>query len=172
MRAPLEPPSDDLAEPAVLLLGYLDFYRGVIVRKLEGLSEADLRSTKVPSGWTPLQLLKHLAFMERRWLRWGFAAEQVDEPWGDNGPDDAWATTPEDTLDSLVAMLCDQAEITRSLVGSAKLSDLAAMGGRFPADGTVRPTLAWILFHVLQEYARHAGHLDVARELVDGEVGE
>jgi uncharacterized damage-inducible protein DinB len=172
MRAPVEPPRDDIAEPVELLLGYLDFYRDVVVRKLDGLSDADLRSTQVPSGWTPLQLLKHLVFMERRWLQWGFAAEQVAEPWGDNGPDEAWATAAEDSFDSLVAKLRNQAEITRSVVGSASLSDLAAPGGRFPADGTVRPTLAWILFHVLQEYSRHAGHLDVARELLDGATGE
>jgi Protein of unknown function (DUF664) len=45
------------------------------------------------------------------------------------------------------------------------------VGGRF-ADGDRRPTLAWVLFHVLQEYARHAGHLDIARELLDGTTGE
>ena len=47
---------------------------------------------------------------------------------------------------------------------------LGAAGGRFGADD--RPTLNWILFHVLQEYARHTGHLDVARELIDGVTGE
>ena len=47
----------------------------------------------------------------------------------------------------------------------------AVPGGRFPA-GAARPTLAAILFHVLQEYARHAGHLDVVRELIDGHTGE
>ena len=172
MRAPAEPPRDDVADPVELLLGYLDFYRDVIVRKLEGLSDEELRSSRLRSGWTPLQLLKHLVYMERRWLRWGFVAEQVPDPWGDEGPDGRWATEPGESLDDLVAALRRQAEISRSIVGSATLSDLAAVGGRFPEDGAHRPTLVWILFHVMQEYARHAGHLDVARELVDGEVGE
>ena len=47
---------------------------------------------------------------------------------------------------------------------------IGASGGRFDDDD--RPTLNWILFHVLQEYARHAGHLDVVRELTDGVTGE
>jgi hypothetical protein len=60
---------------------------------------------------------------------------------------------------------------TRTIAAGAELSDLAAVGGRF-ADGDRRPTLAWVLFHILQEYARHAGHLDIARELLDGATGE
>ena len=60
---------------------------------------------------------------------------------------------------------------TRVIAAGAELTDVAAVGGRFTV-GDHRPTLAWILFHVLQEYARHAGHLDVARELIDGHVGE
>jgi hypothetical protein len=58
----------------------------------------------------------------------------------------------------------------RTLVAGAKLSELGAVGGRFSADK--RPTLNWVLFHVLQEYTRHAGHLDIVRELADGSVGE
>jgi len=58
-------------------------------------------------------------------------------------------------------------------VADAELTDVSASGGRFTeADGRPRPTLAWILTYVLQEYARHAGHLDIARELIDGVTGE
>ena len=58
-------------DKAKLLLGYLDYYRSVIARKLNGLTDAELRSSRLPSGWTPLELLKHLLHMEARWLRWG-----------------------------------------------------------------------------------------------------
>ena len=60
--------------------------------------------------------------------------------------------------------------ITRSVVAGMDPAMVAPAGGRFGTDD--RPTLNWILFHVLQEYARHAGHLDVARELIDGATGE
>ena len=110
--------------------------------------------------------------MERRWLRWGFTAEQVEHPWGDSGddPDGRWAVTADDSLESLLAQLHAGGEFTRQVVSGMDPATVASAGGRFGPDD--RPTLNWILFHVLQEYARHAGHLDVARELVDGATGE
>jgi hypothetical protein len=62
----------------------------VIARKLNGLTEAELRSSHLPSGWTPLELLKHLVHMEARWLRWGFMAEQLPQPWGDEDESGRW----------------------------------------------------------------------------------
>nr|WP_238350704.1 DinB family protein [Kribbella shirazensis] len=151
---------------------YLDRYRGIIEAKLTGLSDTDLRSSRLPSGWAPLELLKHLVFMERRWLRWGFTAEQVDHPWGDSADDPGgrWTLEPGETLESLLAQLHAGGEFTRQVVSGADPAEVAPAGGRFGTDD--RPTLNWILFHVLEEYARHAGHLDVARELVDGATGE
>jgi hypothetical protein len=75
-------PSRDLADTIELHLQYLDRYREIIENKLLGLSDSELRSSRLPSGWAPLELLKHLVFMERRWLRWGFTGESVDHPWG------------------------------------------------------------------------------------------
>ena len=64
-------------------------------------------------------------------------------------------------------------EQTRAIASAAELSDTSAVGGRFTDNDTrPPPTLAWILAYVLQEYSRHAGHLDVARELIDGTTGE
>jgi uncharacterized damage-inducible protein DinB len=165
-------PARDLADTIELHLQYLDRYRGIIEAKLTGLSDADLRNSRLPSGWSPLELLKHLVFMERRWLRWGFAGEAVDHPWGDSGddPDAPWQLEPGDTLDGLLAQLHAGGQFTRQVVSGRDPATVAAAGGRFDADN--RPTLNWILFHVLQEYARHAGHLDVARELADGATGE
>lgn len=170
-----EPPSEPpvtLGDPVALLTGYLDFYRDAVLRKLDGLTDEGLRQSRLPSGWAPLELLKHLAHVERRWLRWGFAAEAVDDPWGDWTPDRArWTLAPGETAEEVVAFYLDQCARSRIIVAQARLDDQAAVGGRF-APGEPRPTLAWILFHLLQEYARHAGHLDIARELADGAIGE
>ena len=162
----------DASDPIELLLRYLDDYRGIIEKKLTGLSDAELRTSRLPSGWTPLELLKHLVFMERRWLRWGFTAEQVEHPWGDSAdnPDGAWTLAPDDTLEGLLTQLHAGGEFTNQVVPGVDPATRGAVGGRFVSDD--RPTLNWILFHVLQEYARHAGHLDVARELADGATGE
>ncbi len=167
---PLPEPGKELADPKLLFVRYLDYYRSVIAAKLSGLSDDQLRESRLPSGWSALELLKHLVFMERRWLVWGFAGEQVDEPWGDDR-DGHWHVDQGETVDELLAALRTGGERTSALVTAADLADVAAMGGRFE-PGRPPPTLAWILFHVLQEYARHAGHLDVVRELTDGAVGE
>jgi hypothetical protein len=164
-------PALELADPKELLLGYLDFYRSVIARKLDGLTEAQLRGSRLPSGWTPLELLNHLAHMEARWVRWGFAAERLPAPWGDQDDSERWRVGPEDTAAGLLAAIDAGGARTRAIAAGAELTDVAAAGGRF-AESDRRPTLAWVLFHVLQEYARHAGHLDIARELLDGATGE
>ena len=70
-------PSKTITDPKELLLGYLDYYRAALLAKLEGLSEDDLRATRLPSGWSPLEMFNHLIHMERRWLEWGFAGRQV-----------------------------------------------------------------------------------------------
>lgn len=167
-RAP--EPSRKLSDPKELLLSYLDYYRLAIERKLDGLADAELRTSRLPSGWTPIQLVNHLVHMERRWLRWGFTAEDVDAPWGDADEQGSW-TTPADTPAELIAALHEGGRRTRAIVKRAALADLGAIGGRFTTEEK-RPTLAWTLFHVLQEYARHAGHLDIARELADSQLGE
>jgi hypothetical protein len=167
-------PPHELADTKTLLLAYLDHYRSIIVDKLAGLPEAELRRSRLPSGWTPIELLKHLVFMERRWIQWDFAGEPIDDPWGDNRNglrEERWYVDPEETVEELIAALDAGAERTRAIVDTSDLAAPSTVGGRFRADGP-RPTLNWILFHVLQEYARHAGHLDIARELADGRTGE
>jgi uncharacterized damage-inducible protein DinB len=170
MTLSLPEPSDEVTGTKERFLAYLDFYRSVVAHKLEGLSDEDLRASRLPSGWSPLELLKHLVFMERRWLVWRFAGDGVSDPWGDDGPDGRWRVADEDTLDGLVELLHAGGRRTREIVERADLDERAAPGDAL--GGSRPPTLEWVLFHVLQEYARHAGHLDIARELLDGRTGE
>jgi hypothetical protein len=167
-----EPPVS-LADPAELLAGFLDHYRDRLLAKLDGVPEADLRRSRVPSGWTPLELLKHLTHVERRWFCWGFLAEPVDDPWADSGgdPDGRWSVRDEESLDQLVEGFRAQCDRSRAVAAGAALGDRARVGGRFQTPEEA-PTLGWILLHVLQEHARHLGHLDVVRELTDWTVGE
>jgi Protein of unknown function (DUF664) len=111
--------------------------------------------------------------MERRWLCWGFRAEQIPAPHGDEDQAGRWHAESGGDGAALVAALHAGGERTRAIVEQAKLTDISAAGGRFrDGDAHPRPALAWILVYVLQEYARHAGHLDIARELIDGTTGE
>jgi hypothetical protein len=129
-------PSRDLGDPRELLLGFLDYCRSAITRKIDGLSEEDLRISRLPSGWTPLELLKHLVFMEQRWFRWGFAAEQLPAPWGDQGEDGRWRVDPQDTVGDLVAALHAAGAQTRAIAAESMLSDVAAIGGRYSVKTT------------------------------------
>jgi hypothetical protein len=153
-----------------LLLDYLDFFRSVVAAKLDGLDDDDLTGSVVPSGWTPAGLALHLVNVERRWLVWGFLAEPVEDPWRDAADVGGWVT-PDLPTAELHAMLDQAGARTRGIVEAHALTEVAAVGGRF-ADVASAPQLQWILLHLLQEYARHAGHLDIARELVDGQTGE
>ena len=165
-----EEPPQTLTDVREILLQQLSYYRASLLAKLAGLTEDQLTTSVLPSGWSPLGLLKHLVFVERRWMQWGFAAEQVPDPWADHDPDlKRWVLEPGDTLLTLTERLSAIADRTDAIVRMAELSDRAGLGGRFSSDP---PTLGWILVHLLQEYARHVGHLDVVRELIDGTVGE
>jgi hypothetical protein len=108
--------------------------------------------------------------MEQRWFIWGFLGEPVAEPWGDWDVDEPWAegadgrwVVPEGvTAEELAARLDAIGVRTRELLASYSLDTAGSPGGRFTEDP---PTLEWICFHVLAEYARHAGHLDIVVEL-------
>jgi uncharacterized damage-inducible protein DinB len=162
-------PTDPATSPGQVFLSYLDFFRATVADKLAGLDDEELRSSRLPSGWTPLELLKHLVAMERRWMVWGFEGEPVDDPWFDRR-DDRWYVAPEEDLDGLLEALHAGGRRTREIVEGLTLDDVGMPGERW--DGADPPRLERVLFHVLQEYARHAGHLDIVRELIDGKVGE
>ena len=165
----LPEPGPDAVDPAEKFLEYLDYFRSEVRRKVADLDDSDLHDSRLPSGWSPAELVSHLVHMERRWFVWGFLGEHVGEPWGDRGESGRWITTGpiEEMLDALDA----GGVRVREIVASHDLLDVASGDGRF-ADGTPPPTLLAILFHVMQEYARHTGHLDIVRELIDGTTGE
>lgn len=108
--------------------------------------------------------------MERRWLRWGFDAEDVLAylPGGDAAE---FTVGPGESTESVLSGYRDEVERARHVIAAAALTDRAALGGRF-ATPEQAPALIRILFHLLQEYARHVGHLDIASELVGGPAGE
>lgn len=169
MTAPFPEPTEPAGTRTEVFLRYLDFFRSTLVGKVADLPEAELRRSRLPSGWTPLELVKHLTHVEMRWLEWGFVGADVVEPWGDRR-DDRWYVGPDESLAAVLAGLDARAARTRAIVEAHDLSDVGRPSERW--DGADPPTLERILFHLLQEYARHVGHLDIVRELFDGRVGE
>jgi uncharacterized damage-inducible protein DinB len=169
MSVPFPEPMTAVPARAEVFLGYLDYFRDRLVSKLEALPGEELRRSRLPSGWTPIELLKHLAYVELRWIEWGFEGRDIADPWGDRR-DGRWHVAPGETLQELVHALHDQAARTRAVTGSHGLADIGQPGERW--DGADPASLERILFHLLQEYARHVGHLDIVAELASGQTGE
>ncbi|MEU8413615.1 DinB family protein [Amycolatopsis japonica] len=163
-------PSPGLTDTRALLLGYLAHSAAAILRKLDGLSEADLRRSTVPSGWAPLGMVKHLACTERFWLRHMFAGEDVDFSWPGTAEQE-WLVTPDDTTAGILAFFHGERENCARLAAVTPLDAFAARATR-RSGVEEHPTFAWVLFHLAQSFARHAGHVDVGRELFDGFTGK
>jgi len=171
----MKEPGHDVEGSAARFSAYLDYYRSQIVDAVTSLPEGELRTTRLASGWTPIELLSHILHMEQRWFVWGFLGEEVEDPWGDWDVDEPWENdggrwqVAEDvSLASLVERLEAVGERTRTVLASSALEALAPIGPRFSDDP---PDLEWICLHVLQEYARHAGHLDIVVELAGAQKG-
>jgi uncharacterized damage-inducible protein DinB len=166
---PFPEPTAPAGSRTEVFLRYLDYFRSRLAGKLRDLPADELRRSRVPSGWTPLELANHLRHVEMRWLEWGFEGRDVADPWGDE-KDGRWYVDPGETLDSLLAGLLDQAGRTRAIVEAHDLAEVGKPGDRW--DGADPATLERILFHLVQEYARHLGHLDIVVEIATGRSGE
>jgi uncharacterized damage-inducible protein DinB len=169
MTVPFPSATDAADSRAEVFTRYLEFFRDRLTTKVRELPDVELRRSRLPSGWTPLELVKHLTYVERRWLEWGFAGLAVPDPWGDQR-DDQWYVAPEEARDRLLAGLAAQAERSQAIIDNHDLDEVGKPGERW--DGKPPATLERVLFHLMQEYARHVGHLDIVCELAGGPTGE
>src|SRR3954453_15324667 len=169
MSVPFPEPTIPIESRAEVLLGYLDYFRSALVAKLQALPEQALRTSGLPTGWTPIQLLKHLIQVELRWLEWGFEGQDVEDPWADQR-DGRWYVAPDESLADLVAAQRAQATRSRAVVEAHDLDEAGRPGERW--EGAEPAALERILLHLVQEYARPLGQLDIVCELAGGPVGE
>ena len=169
MSDPFPSPTDPASSRTEVFLRYLDFFRSRVAAKIGDMPDAELRGSRLPSGWTPLELVKHLRYVELRWLEWGFEGRDVGDPWGDH-QGDRWSVGPDETAATLLAGLRAQAARSRAIVEAHRLDEVGQPGDRW--EGADPATLERVLFHLLQEYARHVGHLDIVTELATGRSGE
>jgi uncharacterized damage-inducible protein DinB len=137
----------------------LQYQRDSLVRKVAGVDEAAARRELVTSGTTLLWLIKHIAHAESIWILQRFAGEAVAIA------DDA--VGPDDTLAGAVADYRATWLRTDAIVSATQSLDepCCSIGGEAPVN------LRWVLMHLLEETARHAGHADILRELIDGNTG-
>jgi hypothetical protein len=162
-----------LSREVAALKHFLDAQRGAVLAIVDGLSEADLRLALLPSGWTALGLIEHLGLAERHWLQL-VATGCVDPlPWPEPPRDDGTEPvfTTERTPAEVFAFYRRQIALSDAVLATTDL-DAAPVIVR-PQDrwDDAFTDLRWIVLHLIEETARHAGHLDAARELLDGRVG-
>lgn len=168
---PPEPPTSGPELPA--LTGFLDAQREIILRKTDGLTREELARPLPPSALTLAGLLNHLARVEDSWFRYRFAGLPVDELWAghdrDADPDAEFRTAVELEPEELRQRYRDACARSRAVV--ARAAGLDQLSAGTPRDGQ-RRDLRWVLLHLIEETARHAGHADLLREAIDGSVGE
>jgi uncharacterized damage-inducible protein DinB len=169
-----EPPL--AAGEAATLLGYLEYQRATFAWKCSGLDAAGMTATVGVSSMTLGGMLKHLAYVEDHWCsRWLYGRDPAP-PWNtvnwEADPDWDWHSAADDSPEQLYTLWQDTVDRSRGLVAEA-LADggLGRLARRTSPDGEA-PSLRWILFHLVEEYARHNGHADLLRESVDGLTGE
>lgn len=161
------PPSWD--EPSTLST-FLDYTRATVRAKCEGISDADARKAPLPDSplMTVAGLVNHVRWVEYNWFQLVLLGEENAGPWTEEEPDREFTVA----LDFPIAQLLDEYDAQsaryRELVASLDLDTLAKrnLSSGEPA------TLRWIILHLIEEIARHNGHLDVVRELVDGTKGD
>lgn len=172
------PPDPELlpdADEATLLHSFLDYYRAILIRKAEGISDAGTRIQLPPSELTLLGLIRHMADVERGWFRRRFSAQDAPPLYYDpDGPDDDADFHPAETDTMAEALTALRAEVAfaQEATRDVPMDTLAAAIPPTQRIPGWQPSLRWILIHMIEEYARHCGHADLLRQAADGAVGD
>jgi hypothetical protein len=151
-----------------VLLSRLTGQRAHVLEQLEGLSDEQLRRPVLPSGWSCLGLVRHLTLSdERYWFEVVVAGDPLDFwPEGDNGD---WRVEPDEPAEEVIEAY--RAAIARAdeIIAARRLDDPPNQPEEWWGQaGLSFPDLRTVVVHVLVETSVHAGHLDAARELLDG----
>ncbi|HEX7459022.1 MAG TPA: DinB family protein [Acidimicrobiales bacterium] len=169
---------DDLSDPRrhepafvlserEMLEGWLEFHRTTLQLKCEGLDDATRKVRPVPTSLLSLHgLVRHMAEVERSWFRRALLVDRgAADLFGEPGVEDSELAPLDDAdWDADLAVWQAECEASRS---AAAAFDLEHVGDRQGDPCSLR----WIYNHMIEEYARHNGHADLIRELVDGSVG-
>jgi uncharacterized damage-inducible protein DinB len=141
-----------------LYLGWLAYLRGAVLRNVEGLSDEQARWRPGDALIPLLGIVNHLTHVEWRWIDGGMRGAAVDRSESEFSPG------TDLTLPRAVAAYHERAAATAAVVRSLPLDA--------PCRREANTDLRWVLVHLIKETARHAGHADAVRELLDGTTGE
>ncbi|MEK7422528.1 MAG: DinB family protein [Actinomycetota bacterium] len=148
-----------------VLLGYLAYHRAVLARKLDGLTDAQARLAAIaPSRLTLLGLVRHMTDVERWWFRRVLIADDVPALYAD---EEEWDIPPDAIVSSALAAFWDEIAVIDGHLAMAGMDDMSTGN---PDAG--RHALRRTIVHMIEEYARHCGHADLLREVIDGSSGD
>jgi hypothetical protein len=146
------------------LVAALNQVREHITGALEGLTEEDLHRPALPSGWTPLGMVRHLTLdVEQFWFHCAVAGE----PFTKTAAEESWRVAADEPAAAVIAQYLDAIAKADAIIAATPLDAMPKWWPDFFNDFPARPLRSTIL-HVITETACHAGHLDAARELTDG----
>ncbi len=156
-----------------MLRGFLRAQRESVLAIVEGLSEEAWQRSVVPTAWTPAGMVEHLGGAEWHWFQGVVAGKQPELPGdfdGDQAPYDPMTVvfTSDASPADVTTFYRDQCAESEAVLETTSLS--APPLGRHGLGGFEPPNVRWVVLHMIEETARHAGHLDMARELLDGTV--
>ncbi len=165
----VEPAFD--ADEHTMLTGFLDYHRATLLWKAGGLTQQQMATPLPSSDLTIAGLVKHLALVEDSWFTERFAGKG-EGVWAgidwDADPDWEMHSAVHDAPEQLLSLYAEACERSRQVIAGAGLDQESVVpdrrGGHF--------TLRWILLHMIEETARHNGHVDLLREAIDGVSGE
>lgn len=153
---------------APVLLAFLDAQRRRALEIVDGLDEHQLRTAVLPSGWTPLGLIEHLGRAERHWFQEVALGTADPLPWPE-GDEPQGPFVSDRSAEAVLAFYRATVDTANRVLRSAALS--TPPRGTHGFNDELIVDVRFIVLHMIEETARHLGHLDAARELIDGRVG-
>lgn len=156
------------ADERTQLVGWLDMQRAIIAWKCEGLSEQDAHRPVLPASplMTMAGLVSHLRSTEQTWFEILFLGRPATGPqFADS--DDEEMKVEGVPLAQLLAEYEQQCQVSNEIIAAHALEEV----GKHPDFKSSKANLRWMLLHMIEETARHAGHADAIRELLDGQTG-
>ncbi|MEI7547788.1 MAG: DinB family protein [Actinomycetota bacterium] len=172
MTERIDPPAH--APEKATLIAFLDYYRASLIIKTGGLTDEQARTASVPpSDLNLMGLVRHMAEVERNWFqRWFIKADAPPIFQSKTDRDIDLHPNEADTLSDTVAIWRREVDRAGEITAAADLDELALRVGTSPHWLGFRPSMRWILVHMIEEYARHCGHADLIREAIDGTTGD
>jgi len=141
-------------------------HRDAVTWKLEGLDDEQLRREMTPSGTSLLGMVKHLAAVEYGWFCHTFGRETEPLPLVDDDPMADMRAGPDETTDDILAFYARAQAAADQVIDEL---DVEHIGTSWAGE---QVSMRWVLIHMVEETARHAGHVDILRELIDGAAGD